>query len=171
MSRRRKKKRHMSDVELNLAAMLDMAFQLLCFFILTFKPAPVEGDIILKLPPPMPTTMQPGAKPLGGDESDTSPVMALETLTISVLSTPSGSIKAIMVGDAEVPGALAGLDFKLKKVLGESNAGFKQVLIQVDSRLHYDSLMQIIGVCNVQKIDGERLSKLSFVELPMGAVN
>ncbi len=36
------------EVELNLAAMLDMAFQLLTFFVLTFKPAPVEGQIALQ---------------------------------------------------------------------------------------------------------------------------
>ena len=40
---RRKKRRTQSEVELNLAAMLDMAFQLLTFFILTFKPAPKLG--------------------------------------------------------------------------------------------------------------------------------
>ena len=39
----RKKKRDQGEVELNLAAMLDMAFQLLCFFILTFKPEGRRG--------------------------------------------------------------------------------------------------------------------------------
>ena len=53
---RRKRSRGKEEVELNLAAMLDMAFQLLTFFILTFKPAPVEGDIALRLPPPQPIT-------------------------------------------------------------------------------------------------------------------
>ena len=37
MRRRRKKKGGHESVELNLAAMLDMAFQLLTFFILTFN--------------------------------------------------------------------------------------------------------------------------------------
>ena len=47
-------KRHRSqeEVELNLAAMLDMAFQLLAFFILTFQAGPLEGQINLRLPPP-----------------------------------------------------------------------------------------------------------------------
>jgi biopolymer transport protein ExbD len=167
MSHRRKKKHHMSDVELNLAAMLDMAFQLLTFFILTFRPPPPEGDIILKLPPPMPTTAQEGAKTLGSDPDDKAPVKPLNTLLISVLSTPSGSIRSIAVGDAEVPGALAGLDHRLKTVLSDSNTGFEQVLINVDQRLHYDSLMQVIGSCNKQKMpDGTPLKKLSFVEMP-----
>ncbi len=45
MGRKKKKRRSQSEVELNLAAMLDMAFQLLAFFILTFRPAPLEGQI------------------------------------------------------------------------------------------------------------------------------
>ncbi len=165
-SKKRKKRAH-GDVELNLAAMLDMAFQILCFFILTFKPAPVEGDIILKLPPPMPTTIVAGGEKAGSNEDNKNPVQGLNTLLVTVLSTPSGSVKGIMVGDAEVPGALAGLDFKLKKVLTDSATGFEQVMLSVDQRLHYDSLMQVIGVCNKQKMpDGTPLKKLSFVELP-----
>ncbi len=39
-----------------MASMLDMAFQLLTFFILTFRPAPIEGQISLRLPPPIPVT-------------------------------------------------------------------------------------------------------------------
>ena len=50
---RRKRRGSGEEVELNLAAMLDMAFQLLTFFILTFKPAPVEGQVNLRLPPPV----------------------------------------------------------------------------------------------------------------------
>ena len=52
MRRRRHRGRSKHDVELNLAAMLDMAFQLLAFFILTFRPSPVEGELALNLPPP-----------------------------------------------------------------------------------------------------------------------
>ena len=38
-------------VELNVTAMLDMAFQLLAFFILTFRPGPFEPAVQLHLPP------------------------------------------------------------------------------------------------------------------------
>ncbi len=51
---RRKRRGRKSDppaeVELNMAAMLDMAFQLLAFFILTFRPSPVESQISLRMP-------------------------------------------------------------------------------------------------------------------------
>jgi biopolymer transport protein ExbD len=166
--RRKKKKRQMSDVTLNLAAMLDMAFQLLCFFIFTFKPAPVEGDIMLKMPPPMPTVIVKGGEAAGANEENKNPVQGMNSLLISVISNGSGGIETIAVGDAEVPGkGLRGLEQRLKSVLGDSATGFDQVLIQVDQRLHYDGLIQVIGVCNQQKLpDGKPLSKLSFVELP-----
>ena len=42
------------DVELNVTAMLDMAFQLLAFFVLTFRPGPFEPAVQLHLPPAQP---------------------------------------------------------------------------------------------------------------------
>ncbi len=56
MGRRRLKRHNPSEVELNLAAMLDMAFQLLAFFVLTFRPPPAESQISLRLPPPSPSS-------------------------------------------------------------------------------------------------------------------
>lgn len=67
------KKKHNGDgVELNLAAMLDMAFQLLAFFIMTFKPAPIEGQINLKLPPPKPVAGVQGGEKAGNDDNNRS---------------------------------------------------------------------------------------------------
>ena len=42
--------------------------------------------------------------------------------------------------------------------------GFEQVVIQVDNRLTYEGLMQVVDVCTRQKLaSGEKLTKLSFV--------
>src|SRR5262245_33026247 len=48
-----KRKRQGTDFvepDLPITPMLDMSFQLLAFFIMTFKPAPTEGQIALTLP-------------------------------------------------------------------------------------------------------------------------
>jgi biopolymer transport protein ExbD len=48
-----KRKRQQTDhvePDLPITPMLDMSFQLLAFFIMTFKPAPTEGQIALTLP-------------------------------------------------------------------------------------------------------------------------
>jgi biopolymer transport protein ExbD len=152
-------------VELNLAAMLDMAFQLLTFFIVTFKPGQVEGQINLRLPPPVPITTT-GTDPVGSQISKTDVPMGLETITISVFSAENGSIKSLAVGTTPV-GNLDMLNEKLREVFSDGSLGFQQVLIQAGGRLRYDELMKVVEVCTHQKLPGgEPLSKLSFVEVP-----
>ncbi|MCC6126645.1 MAG: biopolymer transporter ExbD [Pirellulales bacterium] len=168
MRRRRKKKRRgESEVTLNLAAMLDMAFQLLTFFILTFRPSPVEGDVMLRLPPPMPTVVSEKAEEAGSNEKNTSLVQGMNTLTITVLGSPNGSIHQIMFGSDTPIAGLGALDAKLRATFGDPNVAIDQVILQVGSLLSYDQLMQVIDVCTRQKLpSGDRLSKLSLVEAP-----
>jgi biopolymer transport protein ExbD len=166
MRRRRKKRRPQGSVELNLAAMLDLAFQLLTFFILTFKPAPVEGQILLRMPPaeavsPLQTASQPG-----DDAANTDPLQGLNSLVISVIPNESGGIGSMAIGESPL-GTLTGLDDRLRTVLSDPISPFDQVVIQVGSGLRYDALMGVIDVCTRQRLpDGQRLTKLSFVELP-----
>lgn len=147
--------------------MLDMAFQLLTFFILTFKPAPIEGQINLKLPPPHPVTNVNAGQQAGSDQQNNNAVKGLNSLVISVSSTPGGKISSMAIGEGTVSG-LTTLENRLKSVLGpDSGASFDQVIIQVGSRLKYDELMKVVDVCTRQTLaTGEKLSKLSFVELP-----
>jgi len=165
MSRRRKKHRKQGEVELNLAAMLDMAFQLLTFFILTFKPAPVEGQVQLRMPPAQPITATSGQK-AGSDASNANPVKGLDTLVITALAKDNGDLAQMAVGETSM-GSVQALERKLAQVLGDPSLGFEQVVVQVDSRLRYDGLMSVIDVCTRQKLpNGDTLTKLSFVELP-----
>lgn len=162
----KRRRRLQQDVELNLAAMLDMAFQLLAFFILTFKPSPIEGEISLHLPPPQAVTDVRAKQPAGSDQSNPDPVAGLNTLVISVFPNPAGAIDSLAIGDGDVD-SLTHLDSQLSVVLSDPGNPFDQVLIQVGSTLRYDALMQVIDVCTRQKLpNGKRLSKLSFVELP-----
>jgi biopolymer transport protein ExbD len=165
MSRKRRKQ---EDVTLNLAAMLDMAFQLLTFFILTFKPAPIEGQIDLRLPPPQPITNVNAKQQAGSNTNNTDPVQGVNSLIISIFPTPSGQIGSMAIGEGNVA-SLPQLESRLKEVLADPGSPFDQVVIQVGSGLHYENLMKVIDVCTHQKLaDGKPLNKLSFVELPTG---
>jgi biopolymer transport protein ExbD len=166
MSRRKKKRGH-SEVELNLAAMLDMAFQLLTFFILTFRPAPIEGQVLLRMPPPQPVTGA-GKMAAGSNPENFDPAQALDTLVITAIGNSQGTIRQLAVGDVTM-GTLPALERKLQSVLGDPSTGFEQVIIQVDPNLRYEELMQVVDMCTRQKLpNGEPLSKLSFVELGGG---
>jgi biopolymer transport protein ExbD len=165
----RRRRRTQSDVELNLAAMLDMAFQLLTFFILTFKPAPIEGEVALRLPPPKPVTVVRDAPVAGSDVSNINPVAGVNTLTLSVFPSRSGAIESLAIGEAPI-GNIGQLEGRLKAVLGDPGNPFDQVVIQVGSDLRYEELMRVIDVCTKQTLPtGEKLTKLSFVELPGGS--
>lgn len=166
--RRKKKRRLLGEVELNLTAMLDLAFQLLAFFMLTFKPAQVEGDVVLRLPAAMPTTIQQNAQPAGADASNPNPVQGLTSLVITVVSDAAGGIKSLVIGDQVVTG-LAEFENRLQAILSDAGMGFDQVLLQVGSELTYEELMRVVDVCTRQRLaDGKKLSKLSFVQLPDG---
>jgi biopolymer transport protein ExbD len=154
------------DVELNLAAMLDMAFQLLTFFILTFKPAPIEGQISLRLPPPVPINLNKG-QAAGADTKNNNAIQGVNSLIISVFPDNAGNIDSLAIGELNA-GSLSSLDAKLKTMFADPGNPFEQVIIQVGAKLHYSELMKVIDICSHQTLpDGKtRLSKLSFVEMP-----
>jgi len=168
MSRKKKKHRGGDDVKLNLAAMLDMAFQLLTFFIFTFKPPAVEGQVSLKLPPPQIVATQKADQQAGSNNNNQALAAGVETLTITVTATLGGSIDHMAVGDGGVS-TLPQLDQRLKVILQDPVKPFEQVIIQVGPQLRYEALMSVIDVCTRQTFsDGKPLTKISFVEIPEG---
>ena len=147
-----------------MASMLDMAFQLLTFFILTFRPAPIEGQISLRLPPPQPVTK--GTEAVGSDITNTNPAKGVDTLTISVFADKSGDIGSLGVGESGVAN-LTALESRLQQIFADPDNSFEQVIIQVGSTLRYDALMKVVDICTHLKLpNGQKLSKLSFVEVP-----
>jgi biopolymer transport protein ExbD len=146
--------RAQEDVELNVAAMLDMAFQLLTFFILTFRVSPIEGQIALHMP---------GA-PMFDSRSvaeERTPVEPQRTLTIDLLSE-AGGIDSMCVAGKPVR-SFEELRQCLAEYLQDRGSAFEQVVLQVSEALHYRELLRVMALCSEQTLaDGSRLSKLSF---------
>lgn len=159
--RRRKKKNTHSDVELNMAAMLDMAFQLLAFFILTFRPSPVESQISLRMPD----------KPVQGTGGQVTEQKEQEDfglqLTVTALSTPDGDLAGVEVGDRVVGAnaSAAQLIANLNATLGDyfKDSSFDGITLQVSGDLNYERLMQVLDVCSHQKLpNGEPMTNVSI---------
>lgn len=167
MSRRHKRKKG-EEVQLNLAAMLDMAFQLLTFFILTFRPSPVEGQLAVNLPPPVAIT-NPQDKPKEDATGDGAGINPFETLNMYVNANAEGEVTEIRVGTRTL--SRGRLDERqvgsLSRSLGEFFAltPYERVQIIADGKLHYGELMKVIEVCTRQKLtNGEMLHKISFIQ-------
>ena len=132
MSRRHHRRRSKKGVELNLAAMLDMAFQLLTFFILTFRPAPIEGHLALNLPPPIPLTkVEVSENPVeGGGPS----VPQLEALHLFVTSNDVQIPRLAVLGGLTVIylGAFATIVVKFRRFLARQPRPFAATLEELE---------------------------------------
>jgi biopolymer transport protein ExbD len=84
------------DPDLPITPMLDMSFQLLAFFIMTFKPAPTEGQIALTLP-----------KEEGGPQAQSIPSPVDENkpkhYIVRVVSTDTGAIESMTLSEEGSP--------------------------------------------------------------------
>ena len=174
MRRSRRHRRDQGTVEMNLAAMLDMAFQLLTFFILTFRPAPVEGQLSLNLPPPVPV-VTPDQQPKDNVGNDAAVDAALETLHLQVMANDRGGVKQVIlearpVVQGEMDAAnIQRLDRELQRIFGVKMTALDRIQIAVERRVRYGELMKIIDVCTRQKTpDGQQMRKISFTELGAG---
>lgn len=169
--RRRRRHRSKAEVELNLASMLDMAFQLLSFFILTFRPSPIEGQLSLHLPPAAPQTNVVADKPDVAEAADAGATTA-KTLELSVFAQPNGDVSSLQVGlrvafkgPADAAN-LRKLEQRLREAFGFEGSPFEQIVIRVAPALRYEELMKVIDVATRQKMpDGQTLRKISFVEM------
>lgn len=161
LKKRRKKKSVQGEIELNMAAMLDMAFQLLAFFVLTFRPSPVEAEVLMNMP-------QAATQGVGQKESITELTSDQEfslPLKVRIHANADGGISTVEIGNKSFDGASEGLytsiDAELKVML--TDFGFDQVDILSDKTLVYEPLMKVIEKCAKQKLQsGEQLSKLTI---------
>lgn len=143
---RHKKHNADSDVQTDLpiTPMLDMSFQLLAFFVFTFKPTPSEGQITLYLPKldGNPDTQQiiPDDKPIEPKKEYTVIVRAAE-----------GTIASIDFRDEGAPEPLgtspARLLERLKQIPKPTDGPAPNVKIEADDNLGYASLVQLMDVC------------------------
>ena len=135
------------DPDLPITPMLDMSFQLLAFFIMTFKPAPTEGQIALTLP-----------KDEGGPSALSIPaptdVNKPKHYIVRVSATGDGTIEKMTIleeGAANPDGEPLGSDIakfhaKLSQLAAqlakEGNTG--KVTLEIDKKLVQGYVVQLV---------------------------
>lgn len=159
------KKSKAAEVDIPVTPMLDMAFQLLTFFILTYRPAPTEGQFGMNLLPAAPVIkMDAAAPPDTNAEANPDVPASLRTMTTQLRANPDGSLGRVTIEENELQG-MDELRARLKEILDPSQElPFEQALIQADPKLKYEELMKVIDVFSSLKI-----TKISFSELEPGA--
>lgn len=135
------------EPDLPITPMLDMSFQLLAFFIMTFKPAPTEGQIALTLP-----------KEEGGPSSSAAPSLSdpdkPKHYVVRVAATDDGRIEQMSIfeeGSADAKGevlgpSVAAFHAKLVGLSGQLEREKKpgKVTLEIDEKLIQEYVVQLV---------------------------
>jgi biopolymer transport protein ExbD len=163
MNRRRHREDELPGVVLPITPMLDMAFQLLAFFILTYHPSALEGQMELLLPTDAATQAQKPDDVLPDAKADKKPNLEIASdLTVMVKAKPDGSIDTLSVQDRSGRAAMRLEELKehLQKVR-EHLATKDAIKIQGDGKLKWEGMVQVMDVCRRAGFDN-----ISFVAPP-----
>jgi biopolymer transport protein ExbD len=164
--RHRKKTRKAEGPTVQIAPMLDMAFQLLTFFILTYKPLPAEGQFVMNLLPDQPATAIKAEAPSDA-ASDKLPA-SLRTLPTILRAGEGGRLAQIVVGEQTIPTDPKALERELDKYFQDPNLPFDQTMLKVDPRLKYSELIKVINAFSNAFVHAKKEPKLTFSELIPG---
>jgi biopolymer transport protein ExbD len=154
------KKLRSQGVEVPITPMLDMAFQLLTFFILTYRPAPSEGQFSMNLLPAQAATEIKKEQPK--ENENPSLDVSLRTLTTILRAGGDGLLGEVMLADKPIQG-MDELKKELESFVNDPILSFDQALIKVDPRLKYSEVIKVIDVFSSLK--PKPLTKISFAEL------
>jgi biopolymer transport protein ExbD len=164
--RERKKLQKAQGPDVPIAPFLDMAFQLLTFFVITYRPLPEEGQLLMNLLPAQPATSitaeAPSQKP-----SDNLPA-TLRTLPTILKAGPGGRLAQISVGEQTIPTDPKELERELDKYFQDPNLPFDQTVLKVDRRLRYFELMKVINAFSNAFDRAKKTASISFDELAPG---
>lgn len=149
--------RQSTDIEVPLTPMLDVAFQLLTFFILTFKPAPMELQFDLNLLPTTPQTEPEPEPPPEESPSDEPP--AIRSFQVRLLSDNTGELTGIELEELRFEN-LPSLRDRIKGLLEDPDYGFDQALIQAHPDLHWEHLVSVLNM-----FSDLGLTKVNFTEM------
>ena len=148
------------EIEIPVTPMLDMAFQLLTFFILTYRPAPAEGQFSMNLLPAQPATVISQEAPK--EQSNDLLPAELRTLQTVLRAGGDGRIGEITLADNPVED-LGALKTQLESLVNDPDLQFEQALIKVDPSLKYSELIKVVDV--YASLQPKPLTKISFAEL------
>ena len=148
--------------------MLDMAFQLLAFFVLTFRAPTAETHFVLDLPT-TPLAL-PGAP---GGRAQSVPARSVDSdlendLWVRAEANDLGDLKSLRLGEASVPD-LATLGERLRRYVEILQGRKLRVRLVADDGLRYEEAARVMTTCNAAGVATIRLSEPTTVSGPVAS--
>jgi biopolymer transport protein ExbD len=148
---------HRDKVELQITPMIDVVFNLLIFFILTFKIVLPEGDFNIRMP--LPASEAPAAP------------SEVPTLRLALLAGPGGDLAELRLGEQRFEGAtrFKQLHETIRGMIndagGPGTASEQEVEINADFDLRYDYVMRSITALSGYFENGQRHQLIEKIRL------
>jgi biopolymer transport protein ExbD len=121
-------------VEMQMTPMIDVVFQLLTFFLFSFKIATVEGDFNIKMP-------------LAAAQQSSTPPATVPPIQVRLTAGPDGELTGIRMGQQQLP-SFEALHTQIRALLppspvpGASDGA--EVELDCDYNLKYENVIQAI---------------------------
>jgi biopolymer transport protein ExbD len=127
--------RHEDVAELQMTPMIDIVFQLLVFFIMTFKIVSPEGDFNIKMPLAAPSEGLP-------DDNQLPPIK------VTLRAASNGKLSAIRMGDRTL-GGFGALRAQIREIVGDATgpgsiAESTEVELDCDYHLKFEHVIDAI---------------------------
>ncbi len=124
-----------NKIELQMTPMIDIVFQLLVFFIMTFKIVTPEGDFNIRMPIAAPSEGQPDPD-------------LLPPIQVRLQSTGTGHLSAIRMGEKSLGRNFEELNKEIRQIVGPSTGpnvtGAAEIEIDADYALRFEYVMDAI---------------------------
>jgi biopolymer transport protein ExbD len=148
-------------IEVQMAPMIDVVFQLLIFFMLTLKVIEPEGDFDINMP-------------LGAPAESAVTDAELPPFKVRLEAVPgSGELQQLFFNGAPLgsgPGAFQLLNSEILKAVnaltatGPENLDKQEVEIDPDYGLNYKYIISAIGACSGKMVDGTMVRYISRIK-------
>ena len=153
------------EVMFPVTPMLDMAFQLLAFFVLTFQAPSAETHLDLDLPATpaaLPTAAKGEAKPGPASKVD----FELENdLWVRVEADDLGDMKALRLGESTLPD-IATLAERLVRYAEVLDGRPLRVRLVADDGLRYEEAARVMAACSASGVASIRMTTPSSAPTP-----
>jgi biopolymer transport protein ExbD len=158
MSSRRRKEHDSTEVVLPITPMLDMAFQLLTFFIFTYHPSGLEGQMDLSLPADAEKAAHKQEDVDPRSKTDKNLTLELPSdLTVFARTVPEGPYKgllsALYVEDRSGKVDIKNLDQNLSELrayltkMRKTVANKEAIKVQAEGKLRWEEFVRVMDAC------------------------
>lgn len=139
------KRSNLHEVEVQITPMLDMAFQILAFFIMTYNPMPLEGQFAMSLLPVEPQVQLEQAPAESEDEPNPEIPAEARTLTTTLYARADGSLDRAVIGENELF-SLREVQALIEAIRADASQPFDRAEILADPQLKYEELIRVVDI-------------------------